>query len=390
MSLSFTSPKTTNYHNSTASAGIWHYIKVFCTFFSLIATFAAVTTMIRMRSDYIGLLALMWVIGVLGAVIVAPGKFLKFGWGIMYACGTFGFFLLPIPFCFLSFFFSVAAGLVAAFLSLMVVPAIFTIYTYVTDIRYDATDNKKEWIAIIAGVGTALVCFALFIGLTAVGQAVEAPKMEEKFDVVKIYEEYTSEHEDAKEYSSEILANPITTEKMDDGYIRKNYYEFTQQEGDLQVQYNVTMAFEYINKKWTVTGVEETSAPIGFNAISGTWTGTGEYPENLSAGNQYVLSFNASKENGGTGTLDVTHEGWNGRHFEFTVQVVGFSDGYTEFLNSDLGTVLSLKFVLKEPLVYEVFGIQKVVSEIECVYCFDANVVMLKTFDRGLVLSPNK
>ena len=68
---------------------------------------------------------------------------------------------------------------------------------------------------------------------------------------------------------------------MDDGYICKNYYEFTQQEGDLQVQYNVTMAFEYINKKWTVTGVEETSDPIGFNAISGTWTGAGEYPENL-------------------------------------------------------------------------------------------------------------
>ena len=382
--------ETTSFSYDKTSAGTWHYIKVFCAFFSLIATFAAVTTMVRMRSDYIGLLALIWVIGVLGAVIVAPGKFLKFGWGIMYACGTFGFYLLPIPFCFISFVFSAAAGVVATFMALMVVPAIFTIYTYVTDIRYDATDTKKEWIAIIAGVGSALVCFALFLGLTAVGQAIEAPKMEENFDVVKIYEEYRQENEDAKEYSSVILENPITTEKMDGGYVRQNYYEFTQQEDYLQVQYKVTIAFEYINKNWKVTGVEETSEPISFDAFSGSWTGTGEYPENLSAGNQYVLSFDVSKENGGAGTLDVTHEGWDGRHMEFTVQVVGFSDGYSEFLNNDIGTVLSLKLVLKEPLVYEFFGIEKVVTEIECVYRFDANVVMLKTFDRGLVLSPNK
>lgn len=370
------------------SAGAWHYIQVFCAFFCSVATFAAVTMVSGTRTHFTVLLGIIWFFGVVAGVLVSPGKYFKFGGGVFVACVTFGWFAFPFPLDLLTGALSLPIGAMGAFFAMIGIPAIFTIRTYVTDIRYEKTDDRKETAAIAAGIGAAILCMALFLGLTAVGKAVEAPELEAKFNATQLYDDYRQTHGDAKVYQGDVLEHPVTANKLEDGYMREYYYEFTQQEGGLLVQYNLVMEFRYANDKWSITNVTEVSKPVACDPLGGTWTGTGKFPANLSAGNQYTLKLDASMENGGTGTLEVTHTGWVGAQMAFTVEFGPFSDGYTEFLNSKLGTVVNLKLVLDEPYTYENFG-TKTLSEIECVYCFATDTVMLKSLDRGLTLQPN-
>lgn len=367
--------------------GKWHYVKVFCTFFSLIASFGCFCFATELRSDFWGLLALMWGIGVISALMVAPGKFFKFGWGVICACATFGWFLLPFPLDLITVALSASVGVVVALLALVAVPAIFTVYTYITDIRYECEDVKKEIIAGAAGVGAVLVCIALFMGMTAISKAIEAPEMEKKFNVVEIYEEYRKNNTDANEYSADVLSNPLDTTKMDDGYIRVNTYEFIQKEGKLDFRYHVDMEFEYIDDNWQITDIHEDKKALGFEAFSGTWTGKGEYPANLSAGNQYVCTFSINNDNSGTGTLDVTHDGWEGEHMSFSIQVGEFAISDSMSWGEEYGNIVYLTFVLDEPVSYEFFGVSNTYNEVKCIYSFDADALVLDTFDYGLVLN---
>lgn len=369
-------------------AGAWHYIRVFCAFFCSVATFAAITMVSGARTHFTALLGVIWFFGVVAGVLVAPGKFFKFGIGVFIACVSFGWYAFPFPLDLLTGALSLPIGAAGAFFAMIGIPAIFTIRTYVTDIRYEKTDDKKETAAIAAGIGAAILCIALFLGLTAIGKAVEAPELEAKFNAAQLYDDYRQTHPEAKAYEGDVLENPVTANKLDEGYMREHYYEFTQQEGSLLVQYNLVMEFRYANDAWSITNVTEVATPVACDPLSGTWTGTGKFPANLSAGNQYTLQFHASMEQGGTGTLAVTHEGWAGAQMSFTVEFGAFSDGYTEFLNNKLGTVVNLKLVLDESYTYENFG-TKTLSEIECVYCFATDTVMLKSLDRGLSLTPN-
>ena len=75
---------------TTKTAGLWHYIKVFCTFFCLIASFAAAMTLTEVRTSYGGYIAFFWILGVISAILVAPGQFFRFGCKIMAVCATFG------------------------------------------------------------------------------------------------------------------------------------------------------------------------------------------------------------------------------------------------------------------------------------------------------------
>lgn len=368
-----------------ASAGIWHYIKVFCTFFSLIATFGCICFCAEIRSNCWGLLVSFWMIGVVAALIVAPGKFFNFGWKVICACATFGWFLLPFPFDLVSVAASVTLGVVVAFLALVAVPAIFTVYTYMTDIRYDCQDPKKEILVAAAGVGAVLLCIGLFMGLTAASKAIEAPHREASFQPAQIYQTYAQDNEAASVYADQILNAPVSSEEMDEGYIRVNHYTFEQQEGNLSFRYNVDMEFEYTDGRWNVRRVNETKEAVGFTQIGGTWAGTGKYPVNLYANNQYVCSMQFSAD-GGEGTLDITHPDWEGAHLDFSVLVGDF--GVSSFMNygEEYGNLVALTLVLEEPVEYSFFGMTDTYPEIACVYSFDTNTVIFDTFDFGMVL----
>ncbi|MBE6608392.1 MAG: MFS transporter [Ruminococcaceae bacterium] len=368
--------------NTPATAGKWHYVRVFCAFFCSIATFASLAMLIDTRTHFGWLLGIMWFFGVIAGLLVSPGKFFAFGWGVVWRCAVFAWFILPFPFDLIPLVIIIPCSVIVAILALTVVPVIFTIYTYISDISYDSTDSKKERTAIIAGVGAALICAAVFLGVNTIGRAVDAPEMENSFDACEIYQKYAKENENAKEYPYEVLSDPVSSEKYDKGYVRENYYEFEQQDGLLQVKYNVTIVFEYIDNEWYVSDVQEICEPVGFSSVSGIWTGTGTYLGNLSSKNLYTLNFTFSKEEGGSGTLDISHSDVLIQHMEFTVEI-GELTGTTD-------AIVNLKLILSEPITFETFGVKNTVTEIECVYGFSNNSVTLKTLNHGLILSPNE
>jgi hypothetical protein len=373
----------------TVSAGKWHYVRVFCAFFSLIATFASLAMAIDTHTQFGWLLGIMWFLGVVAALLVSPGKFFAFGWGLVSRCAVFAWLLLPFPFDLIPFLILVPLSIVVALICLTIVPAIFTIYTYISDISDYSTDSKKEWMAVLSGIGTVIICAGVFFGLNAIGRAVEAPQMENSFDAYKIYSEYAKENEGAREYSEIVLDNPVFKEKSDGGYVREHRYEFEQNDGLLEVKYDVTIVFEYMDRGWVVSYVREIGTPVGFSNIDGTWTGTGTYPGNLSAGNIYTLSFGFSKEGGESGTLEVSHGDVLLNHMQFTVEIGQFTDSASLYYDKELGTLVQLKLVLNEPVTFETFGVKNTVTEVECFYCFSNNSIILKTFKNGLVLSPN-
>lgn len=379
----------TSYENNmrietTASAGKWHYVRVFCAFFALIATFASLTMAIDTRTHFGWLLGIMWFLGVVAALLVSPGKFVAFGWGLVSRCAVFAWLILPFPFDLIPFLVLVPLSAVVALLCLTVVPAIFTIYTYISDISDYLTDSKKERTAVIAGIGAVIICAGVFFGLNAIGRAADSPEMENSFDAYKVYTEYAKENEGVREYPEAVLDNPVSKEKSDGGYVREHRYEFEQNDGVLSMQYDVTIVFEYIDREWIVSYVNEIGNPVGFAPVSGTWTGTGTYPGNLSAKNLYTLSFSFSKEGGESGTLDVSNGDVVIKHMDFTVEIGQFSDA-----GKELGTLVQLKLVLSEPVTFETFGVKNTVTAVECLYCFSNNSITLRTFKNGLVLSPN-
>ena len=152
---------------STANASRRHYIKVFCTFFSLITSFSAILVLTEACTNYTWYLVFFWLLGVISAVLVAPVKFLKFGASIISFCASFGWHFLPWPFDLTFAVASVAVGLAAAIVSLFCIPPIFTLYIYITDIRYECTDRPTEITAILSGILAAALIRGIFLTASA-------------------------------------------------------------------------------------------------------------------------------------------------------------------------------------------------------------------------------
>ena len=136
----------------SSDAGLWHYIKVFCCFLPLITTIGCflLATESLMGVEELGLILMG--IGILSALIAAPGKYFKFGFLIISSCAVWGFFIFIFPFNLATALCGILVGVMGTIISLVIVPAIFSIYTYITDIRYDGDNTKKELIVIASAI----------------------------------------------------------------------------------------------------------------------------------------------------------------------------------------------------------------------------------------------
>ncbi len=368
-------------------AGIWHYIRVFCSFFSILATLSCIGIFTNYRSNFIPLLIVMWLAGVVAALLVSPAQFFVFGFGIVKALMTFAWVCLPFPLDLIPVMLVLPLSAVLIVLLLFCIPAVFTIYTYFDDLSYDATDSKKEWIAIFAGVGAALLCFGLFLGLTGIGKAVEAPRMEKSFDAYRIYSDYTEYWDRETVYTEESLSEPVSVEESAGGYVRDCRYEFDRYDGNLLSHYTVDITFDYYSDHWNITSIDEQKTPVSFTEVEGTWRAVGTYPLNLSYGNNYDVKLSFTPE-GGSGTIDVTC-GQEEYHLDIADIEIGEMSYYetSRYSDGEIGAVLPMKLIFSEPLSYSSWGTSYTYFDIDCVYSFDTNTISFHSFAARLMLT---
>lgn len=370
------------------SAGIWHYIKTFCSFFSILSTLAFIGILTNYRSHFIPYLVAIWGLGVVAGVLVSPGKFFKFGFGIVGAIAKFAWFILPFPYDLIPLIFAIPFGILLVLAIMIIIPGVFTVYTYYNNIVFGATDKNKELITIGAGVGAALILFGTFLGITGIGKLVEAPKMEREFDTYAIYEAYMTDHDEPVEYLESSLAEPISVVESDDGYIRECYFEFEQYVDNLCSEHKVWITYDWYNDKWNITKIEEESTPVTFTTVSGTWYGKGTFPLNASYGNEYTCNLTFTPD-GGYGTIDVTC-GAVSYHLDVVDIEMGemrtsLNGGYYE---EEYGSLQDMKLILGETLSITSWGTEYRYSDIECVYSFDSNAISFHSFANWLALTP--
>ena len=362
----------------------WHLVRIFCAFFSLVATFSAIMILSEVRTRFGWLLGLLWILGIVSGILVAPGNFCKFGLSIMGACAAFGWFILPFPFDLVTVVASVAVGFVAVIAALFCIPAIFTIYTYMTEIRYACVDWKKDITAAAAGLGAAIAAILLVLALQGITKAVEAPLMEKRFDPAAAYEIYAENHDDAPECPEDLFENPLSEEKAEDGYVRINRYAYEDKEENICCSHDLEVEFEYIDGKWRVTDHTEVRQILGFDPISGTWTGTGEFWGNFYPDNQYTLTFETLTEAGGNGTLRIYYPETIDETYAFTVRVdelrLVTDNGGADEVFADLTLIPEV------PIVYGVFGGVEQMTELPFSVSLTGNVVTTTAFDYGEIL----
>lgn len=369
-------------NNITAKAGFWHYIKVFCAFFSLIATFSAVMVLTEYRTSYDGFLVLFWLLGVISAVIVAPGNFFKFGLSIMGGCAAFGWFLLPFPFDLVTVVMSVAVGLVAILVAMFVIPAIFTIYTYITDIRFECVDWKKDLLAALAGIGAVLVAIGLFFAMHTVTKAIDAKQMDKRFDAVDCYHQYMEDHTDAEACPDEALLNPVSSEEQEDGYIRLYNCEYETWEDGLYFANAMEVTYEYEDGRWHVSETDHSRELSGFDPISGSWEGTGEFWGNFCPDNQYTFTLESLTEDGGTGTMCIYLEDVINENSNATIEVTGLRL-YKDITTGQEKAVADLILNLETPVVYGDFGMSDTITQVDCTLSLTDGMITTTAFDFG-------
>lgn len=366
-------------------AGAWHYIRAFCAFFAIITSFAPIIVMTEMRTHFLGFAGVMWILGIIAALLVSPLKFLKFGWNILSKCAVFGWFLLPFPFDLVSVVVAIVVGVLGAVMALVVCPAIFTIYTYFTDIRYYCVDNKKEFIAIGSAIATVLVAVGLFFAMHGITTAIEAPMVQNKFDAVSCYNTYSEENKDVKQLSEDILSNPKSSEFSEGGYVCTNVYEYEGKEGFVNFVYTDTVEFEYINNVWKVVDVNEEKVSGAFDTVNGTWKGEGCYPANFSSKNQFTITLTNLTEDGGTGNLSIYLDGTTDDYSDFTVEVGEIKTQTIDPVSKETEVVATLTLILDNPLTCDNF-VSQTFSEVECEFSLTENEIRTYTFDVGGVI----
>ncbi len=366
-------------------AGAWHYIRAFCAFFAIITSFAPIIVMTEMRTHFLGFAGVLWVLGIISALLVSPLKFLKFGWNILSRCAIFGWFLLPFPFDLVTVAVSIAVGILGAVLALIVCPAIFTIYTYFTDIRYYCVNNKKEFIAIGSAIAIVLVSIGLFFAMHGITTAIEAPMVKNKFDAVSCYNTYSEENTDVKQLSEDILSNPKSSEFSEGGYVCTNVYEYEGKEGFVNFTYRETIKFEYLNNIWKVIDIDETKEAGTVDTINGTWKGTGYYPANFASNNEFIFNIKNLTESGGTGALSVYLEGTTDDHSDFTIEMGELETQVLDPVTQETEVVANLTLILDSPLTCDNF-VSQTFSEVECEFSLTENEIRTYTFDVGGVI----
>ena len=367
---------------ASAKKPAWHCVRVFCAFFSLLATFCAALFLTEIRTRYEAILILFWILGVVAGILVAPGKFFKFGAKVMGACAAFGWFLLPFPLDLATVTASVAAGFVAVIAAVFVFPAAFTIYTYFTDLRYDCTDGKKDLLAIGAALGAVVVAVASFFALQGITQAVEKPIMNARFDPVAIYASYEEKSIGAPHCPEEVLEAPADTASEENGYVRIHDYAYCGQEDNVFFDYTLQVTFEYENGKWSVTKTQYDAQPTGFDPVSGTWSGTGKFFGNLSYDNCYTLTMDNLTADGGTGTLHI--------YLADTIdETVTFDVTVDALRKTDTGVCADMTLTPREALVYNVFGAEDQLTQLPFTLAFRDNTFVTTAFSFAeIFLSP--
>ena len=367
---------------TTKKAGLWHYIKVFCTFFCLIASFAAAMTLTEVRTSYGGYIAFFWILGVISAILVAPGQFFRFGCKIMAVCATFGWFLLPFPLDLATVAASVAVGLAAVLASLFCIPAIFTVYTYITELRYECTDWKKDLTAALAGLAAVLAAIGLFFAMHTVTQALEVRQMDRTFDAVTVYEDYARDNANAVDCPRDALEDPVDVTEEDGGYIRIYDCSFSSHERGMYFENELQVEFEFENGEWSVVGTEHDRELVDMDPVSGTWTGEGEFWANFYPTNRYTFTLEGLTAQGGSGEMSIRLEDVIDEYSAFTVSSAAFRT-YTDLNTQEEYYVLDLVLELEEPIVYSVFGSQETISSVECTYSLTQGVIATTAFDFG-------
>ena len=367
---------------TTRKNNLWHYIQVFCTFFCLIASFAAAMTLTEVRTNYGGYIVFFWVLGVISAMLVAPGNFFRFGCKIMAVCATFGWFLLPFPLDLATVVASVAVGLIAVLGALFCIPAIFTVYTYITELRYDCVDWKKDLIAALAGLAAVLAAIGLFFAMHSVTQAVEKRQMERTFDPVATYEDYARRNDNAAACPEEALEDPDAVTVEDGGYIRIYDCSFTTHEDGMYFEDSLQVEFEFENGEWSVIRTDLDRELVDMDPVSGTWTGEGEFWANFYPTNRYTFTLNDLTARGGSGEMSIRLEDVIDEHKSFTVSSATFRT-YKDLNTQQEHYVLDLVLELDTPIVYSVFGSQEQIVFVECTYSLTQGVIATTAFDFG-------
>lgn len=362
------------------SAGLWHYIRTFCSFFAIITSFTPIIIMTEMRTHYLGFAVVLWVLGIISALLVSPLKFVKFGWKLISKCAVFGWFVLPFPFDLASVAASVLVGVIGAIMAVVVFPAIFTIYTYFTDIRYYCVDNKKEFIAIGSAIVGILIAVILFFTMHGITTAIEVPVAQNNFDAVATYNTYREKNSNAKELSADILNNPESSEFSEDGYVCTNVYKYDGNVGYVKYNYTETVEFEYKDGEWIVSDDKLKKEIASFDTINGTWTGKGEYPANFSDDNNFKITFNNLTENGGSGTLSVFPDGAVDEHRDFTVEVGEMETKAPTTKNGENEVLLNLTLNLDTPLECTNFT-TVTIPKVECQFSLTENTITTYTFN---------
>ena len=366
----------------TAKAGTWHYIKVFCAFFSLIATFSAVMCLTDYRTNYDGFLVMFWLMGVISAVLVAPGKFFQFGLSIMGGCAAFGWFLLPFPFDLVTVVMSIGVGLVAILAAMFVIPAIFTVYTYITEIRFDCVDWKKDMLAALAGIGAVVVAIGLFFAMHTVTKAIDAKQMDKRFDAVDCYHQYMEDNDNAQVCPDEALLNPVSTEEQEDGYIRLYNCEYETWEDGLYFDNTMEVTYEYEDGRWRVIDTDHSRELSGFDPISGCWEGTGEFWGNFYPDNQYTFTLDSVTEDGGAGTMKIYLADVINENTAFTTEVVGLRM-YKDVTTGQEKAAADLVLNLDNPVTYSDFGMSDTITQVECTLSLTDGLITTTAFDFG-------
>lgn len=353
--------------------GGWIYVRIFCSFFSLIASFACVLTLAEIRTNYGSLIMGIWGLGVIAALVVAPLRLFKAAFSIMTACFGFGLYLMVFPFNLLLALMGGILGGAAGGLVVVAVPAVFTIYTYFTDLRWECEDSKKKLVSVCAGIGSALAVIILFFVLNGATKSLEVPKIQEAFNAVESYKDYVESEGIEQEYADEVIANPTSRNFEEEGYVCVSVYDFSGEEEGIIFDYHVTMTFEYAHKRWEVTMCEEEKVAKEIQAISGSWSGLGTYGANLSSNNVYTCTFDNVTMQSGTGTFRISLEGSLDELRNFTIASREIQMEYNSETGKNDKAVMVMTLALDAPFTYEFFGGESSYSEIECKYYFAEN-----------------
>ena len=372
------------------SSGKLHYVKVFATFFPLVSTFAFFRINGIRDNSVLPFYVILYVLGLLSAVLVAPRPFFGFLWRLSAGLGTFGFTFFIFPLNLATGLGFLALGILLSLAVLLICPAVFTLYHYFTDLKQESTSLKKELTALMAGLAAAVLLIGAFYGTDKLVSAVKFPHLKGSLNPAAVYAQWSEDSPGAVPMTAQQLSEPVSSVFNSDELTCENVYETVVKKGVADFKTRMAVNFIYSDKSWKVRDTREDFEYAGIEPVTGVWEGIDGFYGNFCHDNQYTLTLDNFTQDGGTGTFHIYREGEVDELRSFTVKVNELQDTDSYQNKSDCSVKLDISLLLDNPVTYSTFGGDDSFSEIKCTYDLVENTICTDTPTLGLQLMPRQ